>query len=409
VKAVVIGAGRIGCGLVGQALRGSSHEVVFVARSRVVTDHLNRVGCYRIRLTDGRRARETTVDGIRAVCIADTRRAIEEIAGADLVASCVRPHSVPAVAPVIAAGLRGRSNPANVLAFENLFDSGANLRGLVASHLPSGWPLDQHGFSGALAARAVSRRMGDPTSDDPLTFVADPPPGFLVDRHALRGEWPRIAGMTPVDDYGAAVRQKLYIFSAGHAVAAYLGHLKGYRYIHTAVRDSEIRAAVLRAMAEGRLGLGARYGPRLVGVEGDPTKVILRFDNAALDDPITRVGRDPQRKLGPRDRLIGAATLAEEAGIRPEKLALAASAALCFQDIHDRSSIAFQRQLRGEGIERTLRRVCRLDPSRGFGRTVMEFWSRLGNGRGSDNLLLSLDRLLWAWSSEESSFTTTTP
>ena len=405
MRAAVIGAGRIGCGLAADALRASGHEVVFVVRSRALTNHLNRAGGYRILLLDGRSAREVWVGGVRAVCVADAEQVVAVLAGADLIAACLRPHSLPRVAPLIAAGLRRRRGPTTVLSFENLIDAGPALRQLVASQLPAGWPMDQHGFSGALAERVVSRRLGDPASDGPLTFVADPASRFVVDRTALRGFIPEIKGMSLTDDYGAAVQHKLYMFSAGHAVAAYLGYLKGYRYIHTAVRDPEIRAAVLDAIAEGRQGLDGRYGSRPAGLECDPQKIVARFDNAGLDDPVARVGRDPQRKLAPGDRLIGAATLAEKAGIDPKRLALAAAAALCFEDPYDPASVGLQVQLRRGGVQDVLTRICGVDPSRGFGRTVGALWSRLSAGRRGGNQLLSLDRMLWAWSSTEAGFT----
>jgi mannitol-1-phosphate 5-dehydrogenase len=401
LRAVVIGAGRIGCGLVAEALRNSGHEVVFVARSTVLTDHLNRVGRYRLRLLNGRQSRETEIDGVRAVCVTDTHHVVEELGSADLVAACLRPHSLPRVAPLIAAGLLRRSRPTNVLTLENTVDAGPALRSMVASHLPSGWDVDQHGFSGALAARVVSRRLGDPATDEPLTFVGDLPGGFVVDRRALRGGLPDIADVAAIDEYPAAVRHKLYTFSAGHAVAAYLGFLKGYQYIHTAVRDTEVRLAVMGAMDEGRAGLSARYASRPASIESDPAKIIARFDNAGLDDSVLRVGRDPQRKLASADRLVGAATLAEEAGVRPERLALATAAALCFEHVGDPSSTGLQLALRRAGVHEVLRRVSRLDATEGFGRNVAVLWSRLSTGRREGNHLLTLKHLTWAWASSE--------
>jgi len=407
VKAVVIGAGRIGCGLVGEALRESGHEVVFVVRSRVLTDHLNRVGSYCVRLTNNGESREAVVEGVRAVCVTDGERVVRELAASDLVATCLRPHSIPRVVPLIAAGLRRRTRPTNVLTLENSVDAGSTLRHLVASQLPSNWPVDEHGFSGAVAARVVSRRLGDPATDEPLTFIGDAPAEMVVDRPAMRGGIPEIAGLIATDEFGAAVRHKLYTFSAAHAVAAYLGFLKGYRYVHTAVRDTEIRPAVMGAMDEGRAGLRARYGQAAAGVDSDPHRIIRRFDNAALDDSVLRVGRDPQRKLGFADRLVGAATLAEEAGIRPEQLALATAAALCFEHPSDPSSTGLQVELSRAGVHHVLKRVSRLDGAQGFGRSVAMLWSRLSTGRMSENHLISLDRLIWAWSSTEAGFTGT--
>ena len=134
----------------------------------------------------------------------------------------------------------------------------------------------------------------------------------------------------------------------------------------------------------------------MVAVDSDPRSIIGRFDNAALDDSVLRVGRDPQRKLGYADRLVGAATLAEEAGIRPERLALATAAALCFEHAGDPSSA---------GVHDVLKRVSRLDGTEGFGRSVAMLWSRLSTGRMSENHLISLERLVWAWSATEAGFT----
>jgi mannitol-1-phosphate 5-dehydrogenase len=401
MKATVIGAGRIGCGLVGETLRAAGHEVVFVTRSRELTDHLNRVGRYGVHLLNGGGSREVVVDGVRAVCVADADRVARELQDADLIATCLRPHSLPRVAPLIAAGLQERSRPANVVTVENSAGAGAALRALVRARLPSGWQLDRHGFSGALAARVVSRRLGEPAADEPLTFVGDPPAGLIVDRPALRAPLPERAGLEAVDDYAAAVRRKLYTFSAGHAVAAYLGFLKGYHYIHTAVRDPEIRAGVRDAILEGQAGLQARDGSHREAAGCDPDEIIARFDNAALDDPVVRVARDPQRKLGPTDRLVGAAMLAERAGVMPEQLAMATAAALCFEDAGDPASTGLQVELRRSGVHGVLGRVCGLDAGQGFARRVAALWTRLSTGRGTENHLLRLEGLVWAWASSE--------
>lgn len=396
MKAVIIGPGRIGCGLVGQLLRASGHQVVFAARNPVVVAHFNRVGNYWVHLVNGRERHEIFVDEIRAVWTAEQDRVAEEMAEAELIATAVGASNLPAVAPLIAAGLRRRRLPVNVLAFENLANAGSYLRDLVASHLPVDFPLAEHGFSGALVSRAVTHRLRDPTGDQSLIFIGDPPATFIVDGSCLRPPLPVMEGMTVTDDYAAWVRRKLYTFSAGHATCAYLGYLKGYHYIHTAIRDPEIRAAVLKAMAEGQRGLAARYGPDVAGDESDLLQIIARFENAALNDPIVRVGRDPRRKLDAEDRLVGAARLAEEAGVRPEKLALAAAAALFFYNPADPSSLELQQEIKAAGLGPALRQICELDPNRGVGRYIADIWSQLVNGWQRGNILLSLDQLMWA-------------
>ena len=43
--------------------------------------------------------------------------------------------------------------------------------------------------------------------------------------------------------------------------------------------------------------------------------------NSFLRDPVDRVTRDPVRKLGWEDRLVGSIVLASEAGVKPNRLA----------------------------------------------------------------------------------------
>ena len=387
MMAVVFGPGRIGCGFVGQLLSAAGYDLVFVGRGPVV-DHLSRLGRYGVRLTDGRTSRDVEVSGVRALHTSDREAVAAAIASADLVAVSVGPRNLGAVAPLLAAGLARRTSPVNVIAFENCTDPGGCLRDAVSRCVPALRDAG-HGFSGALVSRIVTRRIGDPAGQEPLVFLGDPPVSFVVHGPSLCAPVPRIEGLRAVDDFAAWVTKKLYTFSAGHAAAAYLGALKGYHYVHSAIRDPEIRAAVLAAMEEGRRGLARRYGPELAGESAELDEIVARFENASLNDPVSRVGRDPLRKLGPEDRLVGAAMLAAEAGVRPRRLALVAAAAMCF--------VCSQQSAVAAGSDSTLRTVSGLDPRVGLGRDVSEAFLELAQGREQDNVLLNLKEMVWSW------------
>jgi mannitol-1-phosphate 5-dehydrogenase len=396
VKAVIVGPGRVGCGFAAPALSAAGYELVFVGRDPAVVDHLNRTRSYEVRLVQGRHQTTQTVGNVRALGAEDVDGVAHEIAAADLVVVAVGARNLGAAAPLIAAGLRLRSRPVNVLCFENLADAGARLRSLVCEQVTSPRLLDGHGFAGALVSRAVARRLGDPRGPGPLIFVGDPPEDFKVERRALGPPLPELPGMTVVDDYAAAVRAKLYIFSAGHAAAAYLGFLKGYRYVHSAMRDPDVRMAVIGAMSEGRLGVAAACGPRYSVRTSELWSIAARFQNAALHDPLERVGRDPCRKLGFDDRLIGSARLALRAGIRPENLAIAAAAAFCFDCPGDGSARELQGLLDDVGIEGALSRVAGLELGDPLGHRIASAWLHVRDGRPRENVLLSLQGWNWA-------------
>ncbi len=396
MRAVVFGPGQIGCGFAGQLLHDSGYEIVFVARNPVIVNHLNRLGHYRVRLTGRGGVRDITVDGIRAILSSEPRKVAEEVARADVVTTSVGCNNLLAIAPLVAEGLSRRVSAVNVFAFENLGNADSCLRNFVAGSLGDDPAAARHGFSGALVSRIVARRTGDPANDEPLVFVGDTPSTFIVDGLTLRDPIPQITGMKVTDNYTAWLQRKLFTFSAGHATAAYLGYLKGYHYVHAAVRDPEIRQAVMDAMREGQKGLTACYGPEIAGNESDLTEIMSRFENAALNDSLERVGRDPLRKLGHEDRLVGPALLARQAGIRPEKLALAVAAAMFFCNRADPSANQLRGQIRAVGPAQALSDVTGLDPQRTIAKIVISAWCRLSEGWQQGNPLLNLEHFFWA-------------
>jgi mannitol-1-phosphate 5-dehydrogenase len=392
VRAVVVGAGRIGRGFAGDLLHRSGYELVFVTRTAANAEHLNRTGRYVVRLAGSRATEEREVTGVRAVHAADGRVVAGAIAAADVIAISVGPSWLEQLAPLIAAGLERRRTPVNVLAFENGTDPGGRLRELVAA-TPGGESIAaRHGFSGALVTRIVARRIGNA----PAVFVGDPPETFFVDRRRLVCPQLPIQGMVLTDDWDGWVCRKLYLFSAAHVMTAYLGHLKGYHYIHSAIRDPEIRAAVLAAMAEAQAGLARRFGRKVAGDRRDLREIVSRFENAALGDPIVRVGRDPRRKLALGERLVGALQAAAQAGVEPDYLAMAVAAALCFHHPDDVQAGALSRELERSGRQAVLERVCGLDPACGSARCVSRHLERLFDGSRRSGPLLRFDEMLWA-------------
>lgn len=397
MRAVVIGPGRIGCGFAGHLLHRSGFEVSFIGREPTVT-RLRSAGHYLVRLTDGRRCSEEEVPFHAALDIRDGRTCAEAIARADVVCVAVGVDALGAVAPVLARGLARSHRPVNVIGCENDERAGARLRDAVAV-LAGSALADRHGFSGAVVGRVVAHRIPSHRPGAPLVLVGEPRDEFVVDAAALRAPLPEIRGMIAAQDFVAAYRRKLYRYSAGHATAAYLGHLKGYRYLHAAIRDPEVAAGTRAAIGEGQAALRAQYGPALAGSPADVEEILARFGNAALADTVARVGRDTRRKLAPTDRLIGAARVLEGAGVRAPALAGAAAAALCFGCV-EHPPLA--RPVPGASLARVgalLQTVCQLPAEDQLATSIRARWSALAGGGEDGNLLLSLQNPVWAWTS----------
>lgn len=323
MKAVVIGAGRVGLGCIAPILHRAGAEVVVLGRGEIL-QQLQAHGRVRVRTVQGMHRSDQDVPVRTVDLAAEPERAAAEIATAQLVCTAVGPRALEELAPLLVEGLQSAADSVDVIAWENMEDAGALLRREVGMRLDT--PVE-HGFSGAVVDRVVAQRL--PATDrDPVTVVAEPTCRVVVDRGGLVRDWSTLPTVRPVDRFRAWYRAKLHCYSTGHATAAYLGQLKGYRTIHAAVADPEIASAVLSAMEERRRGLLHRYGPVVAGTREDLHRFLDRFGNAALGDTTDRVGRDVPRKLSRRDRLTGAARGARKAGVVPVHLSFAMAAAL---------------------------------------------------------------------------------
>ena len=78
-------------------------------------------------------------------------------------------------------------------------------------------------------------------------------------------------------------------------------------------------------------------------------------------DFIERNARDPIRKLGRDDRLVGSARLVLEYGIKPENLCVAIAAAIYYKSQGDEFANELVRIRTEEGIDAVLTKVCGIE------------------------------------------------
>ncbi|MFQ6058627.1 MAG: mannitol-1-phosphate 5-dehydrogenase [Anaerolineae bacterium] len=387
-KAVIFGAGNIGRGFLGQLFTESGYEVVFVEINRQLVDCLNQQGSYTLRMVDNEFSQDLTIAHVRAVDGRDEKAVAREIVAADLMATAVGVRALPQVAPVIALGIARRAaagveSPLNIIICENLKDASQALRGMVQENLPGehhGYLEEKVGFVETVIARMVPLLPDEVRARDP-TFVAVEPYKVLpVDKKGFKGAIPDIVGLEPRQDFAAYVDRKLYLHNAGHAILGYLGYQKGLEYGYEALDDPQIRPLLDQALDEAARALVAEHGFDPKALRAHVADVVARFANRPLGDTIFRLARDPIRKLGPTDRLVGGARLALKHGIEPHALSWGIAAGLAFDDPRDPQASRLQEMLRDQGLDAVLAQVCGLDPAGHLAGMVRERYGRVVRG-----------------------------
>lgn len=379
-QAVIFGAGNIGRGFIGQLLSESGYMVTFVDIDQPLLEALNARGAYTVRLVDNDLAQDVQVGPVRALHADDWDAVIQAVVQAEIMATAVGARALPFVAPNVAAGVRRRmassvAAPVNCIVCENLKDAASILRGMVREHLSVAERayLDAHvGFVDTVIGRMVPPLTDELHAQDRTLILVEPYKELPVDRSGFVGPVPEVASMEARDHFEVYTARKLYVHNCGHAVLAYLGYLAGYTYGYEALADPEIGSALDAAWQESIAGQVHRYGVDATWLCAHAQDLRRRFANRALGDTIFRLGRDPVRKLGPTDRLVAPARLAEAAGVTPFALARTIAAALRFDPPEDPVALSLQGRLAEQGIDAVLADVCQIQPGERLAALVRE-------------------------------------
>ncbi|NLG49770.1 MAG: mannitol-1-phosphate 5-dehydrogenase [Chloroflexi bacterium] len=379
-QAVILGAGNVGRGFLGQLFSESGYNVTFVDIDQPLIEALRSRGSYTIRLVNNEKTEQVQVGPVSGLLSTDVQAVAQVVASATIGATAVGARVLPYIAPTLAAGItlrarQGVQAPLNIIVCENLKGAAAYLRGLVVEHLDEqarAYLADHVGFVDTVIGRMVPELPAALRAQDPSLIIVEPYKELPVDRSGFVGEIPTIVGMEPCDNFPLYTARKLYLHNAGHAVLAYLGYRRGHTLGYEALEDPDIRPILDAALDESVQGIVARYGASADWLKAHVADLLQRFANRVLADPVLRLGRDPLRKLAPSDRLVGAARTAEAAGIVPVNLAWAIAGALAFDTPEDPIAVSLQERIKAEGLEAVMTDVCQIDAQEPLGKVVLE-------------------------------------
>ncbi|MGQ9584624.1 MAG: hypothetical protein ACUVXG_04435 [Anaerolineae bacterium] len=162
-----------------------------------------------------------------------------------------------------------------------------------------------------------------------------------IEQRTISGEVPFRRGIEVFEEKPDLLpfeEAKLYGHNATHALGAYMGALAGVqRFADLAFLPGALaflRAAFIQESGRALVRRHARLDPLFTpeGYEQYADDLLVRMTNPFLLDTVERVGRDPARKLGWNDRLVGTMRLALAHGVEPRRYAFGTAAALAVLD-----------------------------------------------------------------------------
>ena len=334
-RILIYGAGAIGRGFLAPLLAGYGYEISFVERDAQLRERLAKQRRYRAAFTadDSYSYIEVPVSG----CFAPGE--VSDIEKYDLVFSAVGPNNCYDLAHDFR---RARA----VISCEN--DSGSARK---LSEL-SGNQKIYFGIPDVITSSSAPPAL---LENDPLTTVSER--GVLV-LEAGDYQLPAEILQLSADALEEHWLCKLFIHNAPHAIIAYLGWLKGYRYIHEAMADPAIAQVVEGAIGEITEGLIQTKMAAPGFAHSYKEKELSRFRDKLLFDPIDRVAREPLRKLDQENRLVLSARLCVFTGHLPINVAIGIRAALAYANPGDEEAVFLQNLRNSTGDRQILKKHC---------------------------------------------------
>lgn len=355
---VGIGFGPIQSGLfVSEGYRSGNFDRLTVAEvdESVVRAVRDNGGQYTVNVATSTGITSHVVEGVRMLDpnhATDRAALVEAIAAADEIATALPSVAFYESIDYLAEGLRRRTpgSPVVIYASEN--------HNHAAEILAEKMEADRLGarvqflntvigkMSGVIVDVAEQQRLGlHPfTPAGERTVLVEEFNRILISRIALPGFRRGIEVFEEKDDLLPFEEAKLYGHNAIHALLGYLARERGCVSMANVLQHPDILQTGREAfLLESGAGLLHRYrgtDPLFTteGFQAYADDLLARMTSPFLSDPLERVIRNPQRKLGWDDRLVGAMRLALEAGVTPVRLATgvkAAAALLSREELRD--------------------------------------------------------------------------
>jgi mannitol-1-phosphate 5-dehydrogenase len=249
---------------------------------------------------------------------------------AHVIATAVGPSNLSALSKVLAQIAierkeAGIEDALNILLVENLSMSGeevAILKDSVlrAAGLDCAQYIETHiGFVDTVVETTII------ASRDTLDVRADRLDKILyINRSRVVGEIPLDVQNQLVEDISPIRLRKMFIHNFSDTALAYLGAQYGYEYIHEALKDPRVYPVLDGALREIRKALSLEYPGRISMSEERLATYIIeqktRMRSVTMRDKVSRIARDPLRKLQADERFWGPYKLAKKHGIDPINL-----------------------------------------------------------------------------------------
>lgn len=335
-KVVIVGAGKTGRGFLARLLREEQQEICFVDKDAELVEKLNAEKAFQIRFF-GNVREPYTVDHYQAYTWENA-----SLDDAELILVSVGGQNLPEVGKELAKLLR-EDKHYHIITCENASHPSVTLREAIGR-------VDISVSESTVFCTTIE--------DGGLDINSENYPYLQCDAELLEGYVPEAKTIRPIPNFSDFLTRKLFTYNAASCVIAYLGWIKGYTNYADAANDEEILQLLDQNYAVTNKVLCKEFGYEKADQEEFAALSKAKFCDRTIVDTVARNARDPQRKLGANERIIGPIKLLHKYGEDASVLEQTAAAAI----LYDNDGEAVWKEIKKEKTpEQILTDICGLE------------------------------------------------
>ena len=349
-KITIIGAGKTGRGFIGRLLAEANTPFTLIDKNAELIEAL-KSGSFDVSFFGGGRE-NMTVTNYKAVTwedadFSDTELILVSVGGTNLndVGKSLKNHLTPTKKYYIIT-CENYSNPAGKLkeaiGMDNVYVSEATV------------------FCTTIES-------------DGINIASENYPYLQCNADLLEGYIPEVHSIKPVENFGNFLTRKLFTYNAASCVIAYLGWYKGYTDYAKAANDPQVLELLDKNYEVTNRVLCKEFGYD----EKDQAEFAQlsknKFTDKTISDTVARNAREPQRKLGAKERIIGPMLVIDKYG--EDTSVLEQTAALML--LYDNDGEDAWRKLKSENTpEELLTSLCGLDKDSRLFAGIMNYYNK---------------------------------
>jgi len=350
-KIAVVGAGKTGRGFIARLLKESKKEIILVDKDEKLIDELNENGSFKVSFFGN--VRETIViDNYMAVTWENA-----DFFDVELIFVSVGGINLKAVGEELAKKLC-KDKHYYIVTCENASNPSETLKNAI-------------GMENVSVSEATV--FCTTIEDGGVDINSENYPYLQCNADLLEGYNPEIPNIKIIDNFGNLLERKLFTYNAASCIIAYMGWLKGYSNYGDAANDEEILE-----LLDKNYEVTNKVMCRKFGYSEDDQKEFAalsknKFCDRTIVDTVARNAREPQRKLGANERIIGPIKLFHEYGEDASVLEMTAAAAV----LYDSEEETEWRKIKAEkSNEEILTDICELEKDGVIFNNIMEYIRR---------------------------------